>query len=232
MSWNFLNLIYRLNIFYKMKKCIKCLNKKKVEDFPKQGNICKLCKSDYIKKYYLENKKEIIEKEKKRYKDNREDRIEKQSVYNSTRREEKSLYLKEYRKENKNKLDEKRKKYNEENKEKINETRRNRYKDRIKNDINFKLSKIHRNILKRILRYKKHESTSDLLGYTSIELRENIESKFKDGMSWDNYGEWEIDHIIPVSSFDLEKTPPCIVNSLDNLQPLWKIENIKKSNHV
>lgn len=51
-------------------------------------------------------------------------------------------------------------------------------------------------------------------------------------MSWYNYGDWEIDHIIPVSSFNLETTPPSVVNSLDNLQPLWKIENIKKSNNV
>ena len=49
-------------------------------------------------------------------------------------------------------------------------------------------------------------------------------------MSWDNYGVWEIDHIIPISAFDLFNTPPNIINALDNLQPLWKIENINKSN--
>lgn len=215
-----------------MKRCIKCSIDKNEEFFPKLGNICKECKSLYIKEYYKKNKNDILEKEKKRYQDNREYKIEKQMLYDSTRKEEKSLYLKEYRKNNKENLQDKRKRYNEINKERIKKTRRNRYKERVETDLNFKLSKIHRNILKRILRYKKHESTSDLLGYTSIELRENIESKFKDGMSWDNYGEWEIDHIIPVSSFDLENTLPSIVNSLDNLQPLWKIENIKKSNHV
>jgi hypothetical protein len=215
-----------------MKNCIKCSIEKEIEFFPKQGNICKECKSIYIKEYYQKNKNDILQNEKKRYQENREDRIEKQLLYASIKKEEKSIYLKKYRKDNKDSLHEKRKNYNKEKKEKINETRRNRYKERIKNDLNFKLSKIHRNILKRILRYKKHESTSDLLGYASIELKENIESKFKYGMSWDNYGEWEIDHIIPVSSFDLEKTSPSIVNSLDNLQPLWKIENIKKSNHV
>jgi hypothetical protein len=49
-------------------------------------------------------------------------------------------------------------------------------------------------------------------------------------MSWDNWGEWHIDHIIPVSKFEKE-TPPSIVNSLSNLQPLWAIDNYKKSNN-
>ncbi len=215
-----------------MKNCIKCLKEKEIEHFPKQGNICKSCKSDYIKNYYLENKNEIKEKEKERYKKNREDKIEKQLRYNSSKKEEKSIYLKEYRQINRDKLKEKREKYNEENKERINEARRIRYKERIKTDLKFKMTKIHRNLLKRVLRYKKHKSTSELLGYTSIELKETIESKFKTGMSWENYGEWEIDHIIPVSSFDLEKTEPSVINSLENLQPLWKFENIKKSNYV
>ncbi len=215
-----------------MKRCKKCSIEKDNNFFPKTGNICKECKSIYIKKYYKNNKEKILDKEKKRYRDNREDRIEKQKEYYSLRKEEVSSYLKDYRRKNKEKLDEKRKNYNEINKEKINETRRNIYKERIKTDINFKLKKIHRNILKRILKYKKHESTSDLLGYTSIELKECIESKFKTGMTWENYGEWEIDHIIPISFFDLETTHPSVVNSLDNLQPLWKLENIKKSNYV
>lgn len=40
-------------------------------------------------------------------------------------------------------------------------------------------------------------------------------------MSWDNYGEWHIDHIKPLTKFDKD-TPIHIVNALSNLQPLWK----------
>lgn len=215
-----------------MKECIKCLISKESSDFPKTGNICKSCKKIYLQKYYQENKEEIIRKESEKYYNNREYKIEKQKEYSNLRKDEISKYLREYRKINKDDLSEKRKLYDEKNKERINERRRERYKERIKTDINFKIKKIHRNLLKRVLRYRKHETTSVLLGYTSIELKENIESKFKDGMSWENYGEWEIDHIIPISYFDLENTHPSIVNSLDNLQPLWKLENIKKSNYV
>ena len=213
-----------------MKECVRCLNEK--EYFPKGRNVCKDCTSIYIKEYYQKNKELIIENEKKRYRENREDKIEKQKIYQSNKKEEISLYLKLYRQEKKEELKIKRKEYNEKNKEKINERRKKRYKERIKSDLNFKLKKVHRNILKRVLRYKKHHSTTYLLGYTSIELKESIESKFKEGMFWENYGEWEIDHIIPVSYFDLENTLPSVVNALDNLQPLWKLENIKKGNNV
>lgn len=63
------------------------------------------------------------------------------------------------------------------------------------------------------------------------ELMIHLESKFKTGMSWNNYGEWEIDHIRPDSSFTYSAATDkefleCW--SLNNLQPLWAIENRKK----
>ena len=69
-----------------------------------------------------------------------------------------------------------------------------------------------------------------MLGYSAEEFRENIQSKFTEGMSWENWGEWHIDHIMPVSKFDKE-TSASIVNALSNLQPLWAEENFKKSNN-
>lgn len=52
-------------------------------------------------------------------------------------------------------------------------------------------------------------------------------------MNFDNYGEWEIDHIIPVSSFDFNiKNNIFKCFNYKNLQPLWKLENRKKSNKL
>jgi hypothetical protein len=76
--------------------------------------------------------------------------------------------------------------------------------------------------------------TMHLVGCGKEELRMTIESKFKDGMGWHNYGRsavngWEIDHIIPCTAFDLtkpEEQRKCFHYS--NLQPMWKDENIVK----
>ena len=43
-----------------------------------------------------------------------------------------------------------------------------------------------------------------MVGYTSLNLKEHLEKQFNDGMNWDNYGEWHIDHIKPISSFTFE----------------------------
>jgi len=73
----------------------------------------------------------------------------------------------------------------------------------------------------------KEGHTIDLLGYSALDLKNHIESLFTEGMTWDNHGEWHIDHIKPVISFHKE-TLPRIVNALSNLQPLWAKENRDK----
>lgn len=83
----------------------------------------------------------------------------------------------------------------------------------------------------RRLNKKKEKNTYDILGYTALDFKEHIEKQFLDGMSWDNWGEWNIDHIKPLNSFDKE-TDPKIINSLSNLQPLWAIENILKRDKI
>lgn len=74
---------------------------------------------------------------------------------------------------------------------------------------------------------KKSDRTVKELGYSADQLKSHLESLFVEGMSWDNHGEWHIDHIKPVSSFK-KGTSPSVVNALSNLQPLWASDNISK----
>ncbi len=75
----------------------------------------------------------------------------------------------------------------------------------------------------------KKKSTYDTLGYKPEELIKHIQLQFQEGMSWDNYGEWHIDHIIPIIEFiNNGLTDPKIINSLENLQPLWANDNLRK----
>lgn len=129
--------------------------------------------------------------------------------------------LPEFSKEHKKRT----KKYRNENKEKYNFFFKKRYK---------KLPHIYawRGMLSSVLRRfgtKKEKKTFEMLGYSAEDLKIHIESLFLEGMSWENWGEWQIDHIKPISSFN-KNTNVKIVNSLNNLQPLWAYDNIKKGN--
>jgi 5-methylcytosine-specific restriction endonuclease McrA len=66
--------------------------------------------------------------------------------------------------------------------------------------------------------------------YDTQELRAHLEKQFKSGMTWENYGKvWEIDHIKPISKFDLSILEERIkANALSNLQPMLAEENNKK----
>ena len=76
----------------------------------------------------------------------------------------------------------------------------------------------------------KDESFSKIVGCSSNELWESLESKFFQGMTRDNYGQWHVDHIKPCALFDFkdeDQLKACFNPS--NLQPLWAKDNIAKS---
>lgn len=72
------------------------------------------------------------------------------------------------------------------------------------------------------------------LPYTTDQLKEHLEKQFAKGMTWDNYGEWHVDHILPVSSFKFSgdpKDPEFLACwAMSNLRPMWAPENISKHN--
>lgn len=75
---------------------------------------------------------------------------------------------------------------------------------------------------------------SELHGCTRERLWAWLESKFRRGMTWENYGsEWDIDHVIPLAKFDATKPEDRLkVSHYTNLQPLWKSENLAKSDKI
>ena len=92
----------------------------------------------------------------------------------------------------------------------------------------FNVRKRVRDILKLKGELKK-DATFELIGCSPKELVQHLQTQFTNGMSWENYGEWHIDHIIPLSS---AKTIDDIKRlcHYTNLQPLWAKDNLKKSN--
>ncbi len=103
---------------------------------------------------------------------------------------------------------------------------------RSKEDINFKLANNLRVLVRSGIKRrggKKSRKTIELLGCSIGLCRKYIEDQFETGMKWSNHGEWEIDHVKPISSFDLtKKSQQLICFNYKNLQPLWKQENNSK----
>lgn len=104
-------------------------------------------------------------------------------------------------------------------------------KQRRRTDLNIRLKdNISSRIRKAINRGSKNTSSINLIGCSIEKLKTHLEKQFTDGMSWDNYGEWHIDHIKPCCFFDLSKESEqkqCFHYS--NMQPLWALDNLKKS---
>lgn len=69
------------------------------------------------------------------------------------------------------------------------------------------------------------------LGCTILEVKRYLKKQFKNGMTWENWSRtgWHIDHIIPLSAFDLtDKKQLHKALHYTNLQPLWAKDNWKK----
>lgn len=70
-----------------------------------------------------------------------------------------------------------------------------------------------------------------LVGYSVDELMMHLEKRFEPGMSWDNYGEWHMDHRIPKTAFNYETVDDIDFKrcwALENLRPMWAKENMRK----
>lgn len=194
------------------KECSKCGLIKNIDDFYKNVNQCKKCVCKRRKKYRLKNI-EAIKEYNKEYK----------KKYNKE-------YNKRYYEKNRLKLIKASSIYQSNNKDKRNMNEKNRrdkdYLYKMKIYIQGRTYKAFKN-----KGYSKNTKTQEMLGVDWIICKKHIERQFVKGMNWDNYGEWHIDHIIPLASAKtLEE-----LNKLchyRNLQPLWAKDNISKKDKI
>jgi hypothetical protein len=105
------------------------------------------------------------------------------------------------------------------------------YKQRRDTDPLFRLHCNMRSACTRVVKQlslgKKPMSTFKWIGCSPEELKAHLESLFTEGMTWQNYGKWHVDHIRPVCSFTAEEWEQ--VNHYTNLRPLWAEDNLAKS---
>ena len=160
-----------------------------------------MCHKCSCKKYQIENKQKISERKRRKYTKSTDlDRLAQRNYWNS---------------------------WYKTNSEQYNTKQKERYNQ----DSHYKLTKNLRSRFWHALKKAtKSISIIELTGCSLEELKAHLESQFTEGMSWENHGEWHIDHIRPCASFDLtdpEQQKLCFHYS--NLQPLWAVDNLKKS---
>jgi hypothetical protein len=73
--------------------------------------------------------------------------------------------------------------------------------------------------------------TKDIVGLDKVEFKLYIQSKFVEGMSWDNYGKWHLDHIKPLCQAK-DNEEALLLNHYTNLQPLWAEDNLRKNRKI
>jgi len=162
-------------------------------------------------KYQRENKARISKTKKIYYAKHRKQAIERSTSWNKKNNERRREIAGKWDRENRK--------------------QRNEYERcRLQNDPQYKLVKSLRHRLYLALKGKCRAAPAlKLVGCSLEELMDHLESMFSENMSWDNHGEWHIDHIKPLSGFDLsDAIQQREAMNWKNLQPLWASDNARK----
>ena len=209
------------------KKCKKCCIVKNVQQFPIQittkdgySPLCRDCKNLESREFFKKRKREklyIIPSEIKKC-GHCEEMKPKTEFYNSCKTKD-GL---------RGSCNECEKKLRDKYKDKSNERNVRRYK----NDPIVKLKKLLRGRLAKYIE-RKSIPMNNIIGCDWVELKNHIENKFVEGMTWENWGQygWHVDHIIPLDSAKTENDLYKL-SHYTNLQPLWAKDNRLKSNKI
>ena len=207
------------------KICNKCQLEKSLAEFSfrlsgrgagKPRSRCKKCEAIATQEYYMANAERIKEKRRKYSRDNRASENESRRAWRKKNPQSHRDEVKWYKKEHPEWTSAQRRKYE---------------LKKLRTDSNYRLKKRIRSYVVNVLSgRKKAGKTFELVGCSLVELRKHLESQFKLGMTWENYGPvWHVDHIRPCASFDLsdpEQQKQCF--HYTNLQPLWAADNLSK----
>ena len=196
------------------------------------------------KEYYQENKEKFSQYGKRRYSEDPEHYKQKAHAYYANNKEKVAATIQRYREanpdfikrtkrdhylNNKGRYQELTRKWKKNNRDKV-RAMENRYlakhpEQRMVNRLRTALYKqLKMNCVPKTIH------TFDLVGCDKNDLVKHLESQFTEGMSWDNYGEWCVDHRRPCCSFDFkdpDQQKECFHYS--NLQPMWKKANCSKA---
>ena len=205
------------------KICSKCGQTKPIFEFFKKSNSkpghrasCKQCRYDWRKLPHVKVKQNHIRRRWRK----RPTVKAKEKVYKDSYRSDPAKIVLEQKT---------RKKYNA--RPEVQAKRREYVNARRKDPIRRLDHSVSTGVWKSLKGNKAGRSWEKLVDYSLSDLKKHLEQQFIEGMTWDNYGEWHVDHIIPKAVFKITGSD-CVAFrccwSLENLRPLWKIENLRK----
>jgi hypothetical protein len=239
------------------KACSKCGEVKPSSDFSKDSRAksglqsrCRECEKED-----RHASRDAIAERKKRYREKNLDDLRKKERERSRRLRQEdpeavNEKIRNWKRANRDKVLEGQRKYREKNKEKIRKSskvynKKNKGRQiayttayrakRVKHDLEFRIRLGVRSRLRVAVKSDgRCSSGTKGLGCTISHLKEHLSSQFRDGMSWDNWGDaWEIDHIFPLSKANLlDPVEFFAVCNWRNMQPLTLDENAAKGNIV
>lgn len=205
------------------RECGKCGKSKPLTEYKRiTDSWCKECTNRYTDEYA-----KLHKEEKKEY----------DKIYHLANFEKRNKTSREWR-GNFTGQSEPRKKY--ETTREAKDARNKSLSEKRKNDVGFRLnSNISTAVYASLKGNKKGAHWEDLVGYTVEDLKKHLESLFQPGMTWENWGKgegkWHIDHIIPMSLFNISSVKSKgfkMCWALENLRPMWGTENIRKGNKL
>jgi hypothetical protein len=124
---------------------------------------------------------------------------------------------------------EKSKKYYHENKQVLRKKNNVWKNEKRKNDGFFRMKiNLRHRLRDYLIGESKGKRTKEIVGLDKMDFKLYIQNKFLDGMSWENYGEWHLDHIKPLCSAK-DNEEALLLNHYTNLQPLWAEDNLRKN---
>lgn len=221
-----------LNKFISDKPCEKC----GTTGLRNISGRCITCKNNYQREYYKNNPEKVKELSKEYRRKNihkvKEYYKEYGRKYYKENSERVKIRVKEYKQKNVSYYSEYMKNYQKENRAELKKYHRNYEINRLKYDPSYRMNISMRGFVRRTfkaIKTVKSDTTHNLLGYSPQDLMNHLEAHFLPGMSWDNYGEWHIDHMVSIMEHlrnGIED--PAIINALDNLRPMWAADNISK----
>lgn len=199
--------------------------------------------------YRQKNAELIRQKDRARYLKNRMEILEKKRIYTAKNAEQKKQYNALYRENNKESIAAQQKEYHQKNRTQrlanhkeyvaankaLIQNQNQKWKnDKYKNDELYAFQLRIKNLIKAAFRNKgftRRSRIQSILGCSYAEFVLHIESLFIDGMSWDNKGDWHIDHIVPLASATTEENL-ILLNNFMNLRPLWAMDNLYKGSKM